>query len=261
MVLVEVDEDTTAYDKGHIKGAIKLDWTTDLQDQVRRDFVSKAQFEALLSDRGVAGDDTRRPVRRQQQLVRRLRLLVLQALRPRGRQAARRRSKEVGARLARAGRRAAEPRGDVVHRQGAGPLHPCLPRRDRRGHRRQNLVDVRSPRRVRRSPARPGAPPAGAGTARGPHPDRSQRPVEQGGQRRRHLPLGRRAEGDLQRGRCRLVEGHDRLLPDRRALQPHLVRAQGDPRAGERQELRRLLDRVRLAGRRPDRARRRAGEA
>src|SRR6187455_497050 len=58
IVLVEVDEDTTAYDKGHIKGAIKLDWTTDLQDQVRRDFVSKAQFEALLSSRGVANDDT-----------------------------------------------------------------------------------------------------------------------------------------------------------------------------------------------------------
>src|SRR6201988_139848 len=58
IVLIEVDEDTAAYDKGHIKGAIKLDWTTDLQDQVRRDFVSKAQFEALLSSRGVANDDT-----------------------------------------------------------------------------------------------------------------------------------------------------------------------------------------------------------
>jgi thiosulfate/3-mercaptopyruvate sulfurtransferase len=58
VVLVEVDEDTAAYDKGHIKGAIKLDWTTDLQDQVRRDFVNKAQFEALLSSRGVATDDT-----------------------------------------------------------------------------------------------------------------------------------------------------------------------------------------------------------
>jgi thiosulfate/3-mercaptopyruvate sulfurtransferase len=58
VVLVEVDEDTAAYDKGHIAGAIKLDWTTDLQDQVRRDFVSKSQFEALLSSRGVANDDT-----------------------------------------------------------------------------------------------------------------------------------------------------------------------------------------------------------
>lgn len=58
IVLVEVDEDTTAYDKGHIKGAIKLDWTTDLQDQVRRDFVNKQQFEALLSEKGVSNDDT-----------------------------------------------------------------------------------------------------------------------------------------------------------------------------------------------------------
>lgn len=58
IVLIEVDEDTTAYDKGHIKGAIKLDWTTDLQDQVRRDFVNKQQFEELLSSRGVSNDDT-----------------------------------------------------------------------------------------------------------------------------------------------------------------------------------------------------------
>ncbi|MGZ6734689.1 MAG: sulfurtransferase [Nocardioides sp.] len=58
VVLIEVDEDTSAYDKSHIKGAIKLDWTQDLQDQVRRDFLNKAQFEALLSSRGVANDDT-----------------------------------------------------------------------------------------------------------------------------------------------------------------------------------------------------------
>ncbi len=58
VVLVEVDEDTTSYDKGHLKGAIKLDWKKDLQDQVRRDFVNKEQFEALLSQRGVSPDDT-----------------------------------------------------------------------------------------------------------------------------------------------------------------------------------------------------------
>jgi thiosulfate/3-mercaptopyruvate sulfurtransferase len=58
VVLVEVDEDTTAYDKGHLRGAVKLDWTTDLQDQVRRDFVSREQFEALLCERGIANDHT-----------------------------------------------------------------------------------------------------------------------------------------------------------------------------------------------------------
>src|SRR5436190_235305 len=53
VVFVEVDEDTTAYDNGHIPGAIKLDWKQDLQDPVRRDFVNKQQFEALLSARGI----------------------------------------------------------------------------------------------------------------------------------------------------------------------------------------------------------------
>jgi thiosulfate/3-mercaptopyruvate sulfurtransferase len=58
VVLVEVDEDVSAYDKGHIAGAVKLDWREDLQDPVRRDFVDKAGFEALLSARGVNRDDT-----------------------------------------------------------------------------------------------------------------------------------------------------------------------------------------------------------
>ncbi|MEV7805139.1 sulfurtransferase [Microbispora sp. NPDC088329] len=58
VVLVEVDEDTSAYDKGHIRGAVKIDWRTDLQDPVRRDFVDKAGFEALLSAKGIANDDT-----------------------------------------------------------------------------------------------------------------------------------------------------------------------------------------------------------
>ncbi|RAN97818.1 sulfurtransferase [Micromonospora saelicesensis] len=58
VVFVEVDEDTSAYETGHIAGAIKIDWRTDLQDQVRRDFVNKTQFEALLSERGISNDDT-----------------------------------------------------------------------------------------------------------------------------------------------------------------------------------------------------------
>ena len=57
VVLVEVDEDTTAYDGGHIAGAVKIDWKLDLQDPVRRDFVNKEQFEALLSARGIGNDD------------------------------------------------------------------------------------------------------------------------------------------------------------------------------------------------------------
>ncbi|MDX6205202.1 MAG: thiosulfate/3-mercaptopyruvate sulfurtransferase, partial [Frankiales bacterium] len=58
VVLVEVDEDVSAYDKGHIQGAVRVDWKKDLQDPIRRDFVNKEQFEALLSSRGIANDDT-----------------------------------------------------------------------------------------------------------------------------------------------------------------------------------------------------------
>ncbi|MBA4607221.1 sulfurtransferase [Aeromicrobium sp. Marseille-Q0843] len=58
VVLIEVDEDVEAYDKGHIPGAIKLDWKKDLQDGVRHDFISKDRLEALLSEKGVSNDDT-----------------------------------------------------------------------------------------------------------------------------------------------------------------------------------------------------------
>jgi len=58
VVLVEVDEDTSAYEKGHIRGAVRLDWKTDLQDPVKRDFVDRPTFEALLSERGIGNDHT-----------------------------------------------------------------------------------------------------------------------------------------------------------------------------------------------------------
>ena len=58
IVFVEVDEDTTAYDAGHIPGAVKINWKTELQDPVIRDFVDKSAFEKLLSDKGISNDDT-----------------------------------------------------------------------------------------------------------------------------------------------------------------------------------------------------------
>jgi thiosulfate/3-mercaptopyruvate sulfurtransferase len=58
VVLVEVDEDTAAYDKNHIRNAVRIDWKRDLQDPIVRDFVSKDKFEALLSEKGISNDDT-----------------------------------------------------------------------------------------------------------------------------------------------------------------------------------------------------------
>jgi len=56
--LVEVDVDTKAFDAGHIKGAVGFNWQTQLQDQVRRDIPTKAEFERLLSQAGVSNADT-----------------------------------------------------------------------------------------------------------------------------------------------------------------------------------------------------------
>src|SRR3979490_2321666 len=58
VVFAEVDEDTSAYDGGHIPGAVRLDWRTELQDPVRRDFVDREQFEKLLSTKGISNEDT-----------------------------------------------------------------------------------------------------------------------------------------------------------------------------------------------------------
>ena len=56
--IVESDEDILLYEIGHIPGAVKLDWQTDLQDQVAREFVDKAGFEALMARAGIANDTT-----------------------------------------------------------------------------------------------------------------------------------------------------------------------------------------------------------
>jgi thiosulfate/3-mercaptopyruvate sulfurtransferase len=56
--LVEVDVDTKAYEAGHIPGAVGFNWQTQLQDQVRRDIISKEAFEKLLSEAGISPNDT-----------------------------------------------------------------------------------------------------------------------------------------------------------------------------------------------------------
>ena len=56
--LVEVDVDTSAYDQGHIPGAVGWNWQTQLQDNIRRDLIDKAALEALLSKSGIANDTT-----------------------------------------------------------------------------------------------------------------------------------------------------------------------------------------------------------
>ena len=56
--LVEVDVDTTAYDKGHISGAVAWNWQTQLQDPIRRDLVERSELERLLGQSGISRDTT-----------------------------------------------------------------------------------------------------------------------------------------------------------------------------------------------------------
>ena len=52
--LVEVDVDTTAYDQGHIAGAVGWNWQSQLQENVTRDLISKSDMEGLLGSAGIA---------------------------------------------------------------------------------------------------------------------------------------------------------------------------------------------------------------
>ena len=180
--LIEVDVDTTAYDQGHIPGAVGFNWTTQLSDRIRRDIPTKAAWEQLLASAGVGHDTPDRLLRRQQQLVRRLRLLAAQDVRPQGRRADERRPQEVGARGPPADHRRAAVTGDQLQGQGrrtwrSAPTatRSCSARRRRGG---KALVDVRSPaeftRRDHRAarPARDGASAAATSPARRTSPGR-----------------------------------------------------------------------------------------
>ncbi|WP_168915700.1 sulfurtransferase [Microcella flavibacter] len=58
LVVVESDEDVLLYEVGHIPGAVKVDWHTELNDPVMRDYIDGAQFSALMSAKGIARDST-----------------------------------------------------------------------------------------------------------------------------------------------------------------------------------------------------------
>ena len=58
LVVVESDEDVLLYETGHIPTAVKIDWHTDLNDPVLRDFVSGTQFARLLGEKGISRDST-----------------------------------------------------------------------------------------------------------------------------------------------------------------------------------------------------------
>ena len=94
--ILEVDYDpSAAYELGHIPGAALVDWKRDINDTVRRDILSKAQFEQLLSRVGANSRHDARPLRRFPQLVRGICLLDVPHLRSSRYPAAQRRPPQV----------------------------------------------------------------------------------------------------------------------------------------------------------------------
>ena len=94
--LIESNEDTLLYASGHVPGAVHVDWTTDLNDQIRRDYITREGFEALMSRIGATPRHDRRVLRRQEQLVGVLRVLGVPAVRPHEREGHGRRPPQVG---------------------------------------------------------------------------------------------------------------------------------------------------------------------
>ncbi len=214
-VFVEVDEDTSAYEGGHIAGAVRLDWKTELQDQVKRDFVDAQQFSKLLSDKGIGNDDT----------------VILYGgnnnwfaayaywyFKLYGHQ---------NVKLLDGGRKKWELESGSC--QGSArsarrrPTRPRSPDNSIRAFRDEviaaigakNLVDVRSPDEFSGKILAPAHLPQEQQPATRPHPHRHQRAVEQGRQRGRHLQVRRGPCQAVRRGGPGRPEGDHRLLPDR----------------------------------------------
>ena len=254
VIVAEVDENPDLYEEGHIPGAVKLHWRDDLQDPVERDIVDKGTFERLLGERGIGNDTTLVALRRQEQLVRGLRVLVREDLRARRRPHPRRRPPEVDRRGPRdhdrrpvAGRRPTQAKErDESIRAYRDQVRAWIGADDRA------LVDVRSPGRVRRRPDRPARLRAGGRPAGGSHPHRRVDPVGQRRQGRRHVQVrGRAARALRGQGRHRRTSRSPRTAGSASAG-PHLVRAAGAARLRRRAQLRRLVDRVGQSRRRAD---------
>ena len=240
------------YASGHIPGAVKVDWTADLNDQLRRDYITREGFEALMSRIGVTNDTTVVFYGDKNNWWACYAFWVFKLFGHAKCPSHGRRPHQVGD---------GEPAGDT-RRAASYPSRPTrpmsapttndprLPRRGAQALRRSGqLVDVRSPANTRGETLhmadypQEGACAAATSPARAASPGRAR-------STRRHVQERRRAarRSTSRRMRPQRRTTDDRLLPHRRAQQPHLVRAQVPARLRERAQLRRLVDRVGQSG-------------
>ena len=256
--IVESDEDVLLYDIGHIPTAQKVDWHLHLNDPVTRDYITGEQFAELMRAKGISRDDTVVIYGDKSNWWAAYALWVFTLfghedvrLLDGGRDAWMDEQRETSFEVPvypRSDYPVVE-RDDSVIRAFADEVLADIGTRA--------LVDVRSPQEYTGERTHmPDYPEEGA--LRGGHIPTAVSIPWAKARTGLAVPYPRRARRDLRRPGF----GHpdDRVLPHRRALEPHVVRAHPPPRLHGRQELRRLVDRVGQHRAGPHRARRGAGQ-
>jgi hypothetical protein len=197
--IVESDEDVLLYEVGHVPGAVKIDWHTDLQDPLIRDYLAEEAFARLCSEKGIGRDTTVVFYGDKNNWWACYAFWVFKLF------------GHPDARVMDGGRAKWEAEGRPLKTDA--PSHPKA----------QYEPAQRDDRKIRGG----------------------ERPLEARGPGGRDVQAGGRAARDL-RGGGRSEEGRrrDRVLSDRRAVEPHVVRADVSARVRSRAELRRLLDGV-----------------
>ncbi len=260
LVVVESDEDILLYETGHIPGSVKVDWHTELNDPITRDYVDAERFAQLMREKGISRDSTVVFYGDKSNWWAAYALWVFSLF------------GHSDLRLLDGGRAKWDAEGRPMTTEPADrePAdYPVVERDDARirayrddvlAHLGKPLVDVRSPDEYAGRSAAHGELSAGGRAARGAHPRRTQRPLGARRKRGRDVQVARRAGSALPAGdRAGSRRRGGRLLPHRRAVEPHLVRAEPPPGLRPRPQLRRLVDGVGQRGEDADRARGRPG--
>ena len=229
LAVVESDEDVLLYDTGHIPGAVKIDWHTDLNDPHVRDYINGEQFAELMDRKGISRDDTVVIYGDKSNWWAAYALWVFTLF------------GHPDVRLLDGGRDLWISDGrdttlDVPTKQTSGyPGRRARRRTDpgvqgrRAGHPRQPAADRRAlPAGVHRRAHPHARLPRGRRAARRAHPHRPLDPVGQGRPGQRPVPQPRRARRAVRLPQARRQDR--RVLPHRRAVQPHLVRADAPAR-------------------------------
>ena len=260
--IVESDEDRALYAQGHVPGAVEIDWAVDLQDATcRRDYIDRAAFERLCAERGISNDTTVVFYGDKNNWWACYAFWVFKLY------------GHTDCRIMNGGRkrweldgrawssdRVSHPRAHYTATEQDGSIRALRDEVLKHQKAGKQLLDVRSPEEYRGERMHmPDYPNEGA--VRGGHiPGARQRSLADELQRGRHVQVGEGTREALHQGaEDEAAVAHDRLLPDRRAVEPDVVRAHLPARLRQREELRRLVARVGQLRPRADREGRRAG--